>query len=520
MKKNIITIVGGGAVGVSLLHQLIKLYTYDVSGTSIEINLIEKKTDIGRGLAYADDDDTNLLNRPANTMSAAYGDINDFYSWLYNNKEWKAAYSDVDLGKDLFLPRSLFGLYMQSLLEYSLVLAKVKNIKINVIHDEVVNVICKKDLYCVETAAGNLHISHAVVLSVGQAYSSSNDTLRASPNYFDSPYPTSKLAGQINKNSSVAIIGSRLSAIDTALSLNNNGHVGKMAFISRNGYIPSIRPNNVFDYKLKILTSDKLKEMSQFGSRKIPLKQIIKIIDAEASLVASKKMSLSKWMSRSQDSLAFLEGELSDINSRDKIIWQSVLISINSVIELIWDSLSDRERRIFVKRYKSRWMAYRVSIPSISALKIYSLIRTGSLECIKGLDQINYDDSTNKFIIKTKGNLPLKQFDCVINATGSCSDIHTSKSLLINNLKASGQIRANRFGGIDVDFDTSRVKKASGAIHGGLYAVGNLTEGVYFFTSVLELNIKHVNIISNLIIDGFKSQPKNKSYLLHSQQVN
>ena len=61
-----ITIIGSGATGTLLAVNLI---THN-DGQSIEINLVEKKERIGRGVAYSTTQDVHLLNVPAAKMGA------------------------------------------------------------------------------------------------------------------------------------------------------------------------------------------------------------------------------------------------------------------------------------------------------------------------------------------------------------------------------------------------------------------------------------------------------------------
>lgn len=96
---NIVSIIGGGAVGVSLLYQIIKKNTDSHSEVNLEINIFEKNLRMGRGLAYANDSQINLLNRPADSMSAIHGNMNDFMHWLASNNEWRHIYPDLQLDK-------------------------------------------------------------------------------------------------------------------------------------------------------------------------------------------------------------------------------------------------------------------------------------------------------------------------------------------------------------------------------------------------------------------------------------
>lgn len=391
-------------------------------------------------------------------------------------------------------------MYLEHLFDTALVLARKNNIKVNVIHDEVMNII-RKNIYCLEGKSGNAYLSHSVVLALGHTQSNNYDYLATSKKYLASPYQLTNIFHQIPNDASIAIIGSRLSAIDTAIALDECGHRGKMAFISRNGYLPSVRPNGVCDYKLKIITAKRINEISRL--KQLKLSDVVNMIAEEVSLAAGANKKISEWFDRPHDAELYLENEISKLNCQDTIIWQSIMIAINHVIELIWHKFSERDKKIFIKRYRSRWMAYRVGIPYQNAIKILSQLKEGRLLSIQGLKCIQFDPVIEKFVVQSSSQ---KTFDYVINATGFCSSINQTKSTLIMNMKKNGLLKSNQFGGMDVEFITSRIKDANGAIQEDLYAIGNLTEGTYFFTSVLELNIKHANTVSSLILDDFKDQ--------------
>jgi uncharacterized NAD(P)/FAD-binding protein YdhS len=50
----------------------------------------------------------------------------------------------------------------------------------------------------------------------------------------------------------------------------------------------------------------------------------------------------------------------------------------------------------------------------------------------------------------------------------------------------SGLIRANPFGGIQVDYETSMVKSGRDKVK-NFYAIGHLTSGTYYFVSSLDM---------------------------------
>ena len=73
-----ITIIGGGASGTLLALNLLR-YEGD---ERLEINLVEKRQHIGRGVAFSTDEDAHLLNVPAGKMGAFPDDVEHFHRWL------------------------------------------------------------------------------------------------------------------------------------------------------------------------------------------------------------------------------------------------------------------------------------------------------------------------------------------------------------------------------------------------------------------------------------------------------
>ena len=70
-------IIGGGASGVLLAYQLLRL-----GSSRIRVTLIEQRPEIGRGLAYHTGNPDHLLNVRAANMSAPPEDPDQFWRWL------------------------------------------------------------------------------------------------------------------------------------------------------------------------------------------------------------------------------------------------------------------------------------------------------------------------------------------------------------------------------------------------------------------------------------------------------
>src|SRR5580658_247629 len=100
-----IAIVGGGASGALMTAHLLRF-----AGEAIRLTLIEPRADIGCGLAYATENESHRLNVRASNMSAFPQDPDHFWRWLKANGRQ---------GEDraCFVPRSVYGRYLASLIE-------------------------------------------------------------------------------------------------------------------------------------------------------------------------------------------------------------------------------------------------------------------------------------------------------------------------------------------------------------------------------------------------------------------
>ena len=101
-----ITIIGGGASGTLLAANLL-----EQRKRPLEVNLVEKRADVGRGVAYSTPDEVHLLNVPAGKMGAFPDDVENFYQWLLKRGHKYEAHS--------FVPRMIFGEYLRETLSRS-----------------------------------------------------------------------------------------------------------------------------------------------------------------------------------------------------------------------------------------------------------------------------------------------------------------------------------------------------------------------------------------------------------------
>src|SRR5580658_7645167 len=100
-----IAIIGGGFSGTVLAVNLLR----HASTEPTRVVLIERRAEIGRGVAYQSDWYPHLLNVPAARMSAQSREPLQFARF--------AQARDARHQADQFLPRRLYGEYLQQLLQ-------------------------------------------------------------------------------------------------------------------------------------------------------------------------------------------------------------------------------------------------------------------------------------------------------------------------------------------------------------------------------------------------------------------
>src|SRR6476661_7018165 len=176
MKK--ITIIGGGASGTLLATNLLR----EAKG-EVEINLVERRSRIGRGVAFGTTRESHLLNVPAGRMGAFPDEVDHFHKWLVEKGH---AYDGHD-----FVPRMMFGEYLREVFT-SAAENRDANVTINVIDDEAVDMSVNHKSAEVILKSGEILQSDHVVLAFGNFKpphpSVSDQEFVNSDKYFQDPW--------------------------------------------------------------------------------------------------------------------------------------------------------------------------------------------------------------------------------------------------------------------------------------------------------------------------------------------
>ena len=205
------------------------------------------------------------------------------------------------------------------------------------------------------------------------------------------------------------------------------------------------------------------------------------------------------------------DGSVSDILEKDiekaeqgTIPYQRVLNAIGPLSGTIWKHLPADDRSRFDREFKTLWTVYRHPMPLVNARKIQVAIKSGQLDIESGCMCVRTcGDKGFEIDVSTRFGVPYSiKTPFIINATGQGLDVSKFDSDLIKSLIEKELIVPHPNGGIHVDFESSMVLDGKGGFIPGLFALGEITRGVHFFTNGIVPNMKTSGRIADYIISG------------------
>jgi uncharacterized NAD(P)/FAD-binding protein YdhS len=504
-KKCVLAVLGGGSVATTFLRQFAQRASRE-GGTAVDAVLVfDPRPQPGAGGAYQQDNASNLLNTRAAGMSALNSDSNHFYRWaLRNESQWRHAFPEVQMKPDAYVPRALFGLYLDSVYDESVALLAEQGVGVHHVQAAATCLRQTAGRYEVSTDQGSKHLADMTVLALGNQESTLFDHLRPYAGYFPTPYPCSSITAQIDRDRSVGILGSNLSAIDAAVSLLDAGHRGKILMVSRNGRLPSVRGAHNVTRTPTLLSRQRVAQLARERGGRLRLREVADLVIRELEMHEGGSPDLRTILRSNEGPQRYLDAEIEQASVRDRV-WQAVVYGMNDAIDLIWHHLPDEDRRVFERDFKSQWLSYRVSFPLDNARKLQQLLHSDQLSVYGGCAEVCFNDAMGQFSINvadTRKSFAASMYtDCLVNATGYTTQVTQCASPLLRSLVASGQARSHEFGGIDVDFDTSLVLARSGRRHDGLFALGSMVSGTYFWTNAMNVNCRLADNVARHVFE-------------------
>ena len=421
-----VVIIGGGASGVLLAYQLLR-----IPGPDLRVTLIEKKPAIGRGVAYSTVRDEHLLNVHAANMSALPDDPDHFWRWL------SAREQDRPLAPDryCFVPRRIYGDYIASLIE-----AHTSNAgsygRLTILRSECVEI--NETAACVNVTLkdGTCHAGDVVVLATGHDQAVPRSSCHADP-WAPSSAPA------IDQNATVLVLGTGLTMVDYVSSLLCCGHRGPIVAMSRRGLIPN-------------------------GHRRVA-----PLCIAEADIpFGSSATHLLRWLRGRIDGHVAQGGD-----------WRSVIDAVRPFTQRLWRELPLDARRSFLRHAGAWWDVHRHRMAPDAAARIKSARADGGLSLMAAkitAIEPNAGGALVRYRRRGRSETDILQVGKIVDCTGIVRDPRTTANPAVRSLFDQGLTRTDPLRiGIDVASNCALINQ-DGIASERLFAVGPLTRAAFW----------------------------------------
>jgi uncharacterized NAD(P)/FAD-binding protein YdhS len=420
LKAYDVAIIGGGCSGVLLCIHLLRR-----TQRRLSIALIDRSPRPGRGVAYSTDCAVHLLNVPVGGMSAFPDDMRHFGEWLSRSE-----YHDAGVGS--FVPRRLYGEYLESVLGQCS--ENNSHCRLSHLSGEASSVVRNSTAFDIGLSRGIKVRAKQVVLAMGNARPADPLWECDLPAHLYASYAWDERAlSNIPAKGEVLILGSGLTAVDQVLALRAASFDGRITIVSRRGKLPAThRASTVWTTRL---------------SGPLP----------------ATVSSTTRWVRNEIERAAALD-----------VDWRSVIDSVRPWTQLIWKGWPLEERRRFLRHARPFWEVARHRLPPCTSEIIREMEASGALRILAGRVVDAFPkDSRVQVALQWRGNGEPERLsvDRIINCTGPGTS-HRVQEPLIEKLWERGLVLLDELGlGICTD-DDGRVISDSGDPIDGLYALG------------------------------------------------
>ncbi|MFZ4522001.1 MAG: FAD/NAD(P)-binding protein [Bacteroidales bacterium] len=459
MKK--IVIVGCGFSGTMTAIHLIRKAT-----CPFELILTGDSQSFNKGIAYHPNSNRQLLNVIASRMSAFADKPDDFTDWVLRQEEFSKA--DRGLLANTYLPRYLYGQYLEEIWQETLLSSEAGKVQIRVINALATEMdVSEKGVllaldngesisasFCV-IATGNLQPANPVI---------QNTPFFSSPRYFRNPWDFSTIRNQ-GLNGPVLILGNGLTMADTVIGLLENGFSHKIYTVSPHGF-------TILPHRHLGISYSAVREELQHISR---LSDMVRIVNRHIRLAVKSGFSA-----------------------------EPVIDALRPLTQQLWRNLTIREKRSFLTHVRHLWDSARHRIPMHIHDMLFKLKESGQLNQFTGkLISVSESEgeATVVFSDTRQNSIHELKVAAVINCTGPSTDPMKSDDCFIKTCLQNGTLIQDELKlGLLADPNTFEVFNRNLELQENIFILGSLLKGVLWeSTAVKELREQAEGLAGNLV---------------------
>lgn len=415
-RDQVVVIVGGGFSG-SLLA--INLLRHD----GPKAVLIERgRGHLAKGLAFGSARPEHLLNVRASNMSALPDQPDHFLNWLGD---------DLDSVRNRFVARAQYGQYLHAMLMKA---SADSSGRLKIVTGEAVNVRRSGAEMRIELGDGSIIPCDALVLAQGNLPPADLPEFAGlSPDvYVPNPWRADAFAG-LSVEDEVLLVGTGLTSVDVALTLNAAGFQGRITALSRRGLAPQ----------------------QHLPTGPVVQKQQRPPVDGS-------------WL-------------VHHVRCRAREVgWHAAVDELRPHTQDLWRRAGAEGQKRFLRHLRPYWDVHRHRIAPSVAEQIGALQDERRLEFAGG-KILAVEQSDDKAIVawRVRGGDEVRRLHAarIINCTGPQGDLLKTADPLLTSLVQQGFIRPDPLHlGIDVGA-SGRVQNQKGIGHPNIYALGPMTRG-------------------------------------------
>jgi uncharacterized NAD(P)/FAD-binding protein YdhS len=417
-------IIGGGASGVLLAYQLLRL-----GRRALRVTLIEQRPEIGRGLAYHTGNPDHLLNVRAANMSALPEDPDHFWRWL------SARDTDRCADRYCFVPRRAYGDYIASLIR-PLISRGDEADGLRIVNSECVSIRENADGVVAELTGGAQLAGDFAILATG------HDSRKLLAACYADPWGSPSSAG-VRKDAAVLILGTGLTMADYVLSLLRDGHCGPIVALSRRGLMPK-------------------------AHRRVPPLQI----DELQVPFGASASQLLRWFRNHVDSHRAQCGN-----------WRSVVDGIRPFTQRLWRELPIDSKRRFLEHARAWWDIHRHRMAPEVEARITKAVADHRLTLMAAKIVDIWPNSTGarvRYRRRGQAEIEILEVGAIVDCTGIVKDPAATGNPAVRSLLEQGLARIDPLHiGIEVAPDCAIVDR-KGLPSRRLFAIGPLTRAAFW----------------------------------------
>ncbi|MEL3888752.1 FAD/NAD(P)-binding protein [Ferrovibrio sp. MS7] len=448
-----IAIVGGGFAAAALLMALLR----QPASPRLTLHVFEPAERLGAGLAYGAAASWHSLNITAARASLLPQDADSFWRWA-------VAEGHSDAAPHSYLPRLVFGQYVNSMLRQAM---QASPHQVEHHRQAVRNIERRAGGFRLTLDTGAVCDSRIVVLAAGALPPSAPPVpglteARAAGLVIANPWALDELQ-RIPPDRPVFILGTALTMADAVQSLRQTGHLGTITALSRHGVVPTLR------------------------------------IDPPAATAPFGPEQAGQGFSRLLQQLR--QASRAAIRQHGDNRWQAVIEALRPITRPLWYALPVAEKSRFVRHLRSFWDAHRYRMPPDTATFLATELNRGKLVVEKGrLLSLRQENGELRIAVRRRSAVSIIEMAAATLILCVGPKPSGDEAMLIQALEAGHLVRRDAFGmGLDARPDGQLVG-GDGQPVAGLYGLGPLLRGVHLeCTAIADIRDQAIELAATLL---------------------